>query len=92
MVPLAGCVEHAVTIWLLLVYTVPAEPSRLRAAVWRDLKKAGAVYLRDGVCVLPERDETLHALRQNRTPLAVAAWCRSYLGLSLVTTVPRGKI
>ena len=41
--------------WLLLIYTVPAQPSRKRAAVWRDVKKAGAVYLRDGVCALPER-------------------------------------
>jgi chromosome segregation ATPase len=41
--------------WLLLIYTVPAQPSRKRAAVWREVKRAGAVYLRDGVCVLPER-------------------------------------
>lgn len=40
--------------WVLLVYTVPTEPSRLRAAVWRDLKRAGALYLRDGVCALPD--------------------------------------
>jgi hypothetical protein len=45
--------------WLLLIYVVPSEPSRKRAAVWRDLKKAGAVYLRDGVAVLPQRAETL---------------------------------
>lgn len=47
--------------WLLLIYTVPAAPTRLRAAVWRDLKRAGALYLRDGVCVLPEQEVT-HAL------------------------------
>jgi hypothetical protein len=45
--------------WLLLIYTVPAQPSRKRAAVWREVKKAGAVYLRDGVCVLPERPAQL---------------------------------
>lgn len=49
--------------WLLLIYTVPSEPSRKRAHVWRELKKAGAMYLRDGVCVLPEREETLAAFR-----------------------------
>ena len=49
--------------WLLLIYTVPSEPSRKRAAVWRELKRAGAVYLRDGVCALPERDETVHRFR-----------------------------
>ena len=49
--------RDAVT-WLLLIYIVPSQPSRLRAAVWRELKKAGAVYLRDGVAVLPTREET----------------------------------
>jgi len=51
------------TAWLLLIYTVPAEPSRKRAAIWRDVKKVGAVYLRDGVCALPERPETTTAMR-----------------------------
>ena len=40
--------------WALLVYTVPATPSRKRAAVWREVKHLGALYLRDGVCVLPD--------------------------------------
>jgi hypothetical protein len=39
--------------WLLLIYTLPSQPTRKRAYVWRELKKAGAVYLRDGVAVLP---------------------------------------
>lgn len=51
------------SLWLLLIYTVPAEPSRKRAAIWRDIKKAGAVYLRDGVCVLPERHDARAAFR-----------------------------
>ena len=45
--------------WLLLIYTVPAEPTRKRAFIWRELKKVGAPYLRDGVCILPERPDTL---------------------------------
>ena len=44
--------------WLLLVYTVPAQPTRKRAFIWRLLKKLGAVYLRDGICVLPDRPGT----------------------------------
>ena len=40
--------------WALLIYTVPATPSRKRAAVWREVKRLGAIYLRDGVCVLPD--------------------------------------
>jgi hypothetical protein len=49
--------------WVLLVYTVPAEPSRKRAAIWRELKKVGAPYVRDGVCILPARPATLEAMR-----------------------------
>ncbi len=51
--------------WILLIYTVPSEPSRKRAFIWREIKKIGAIYLRDGVCALPEREETvatLHAI------------------------------
>jgi hypothetical protein len=40
--------------WTLLVYVLPAQPSRVRVAVWRDLKAAGALYIRDGVAVLPD--------------------------------------
>jgi hypothetical protein len=49
--------------WLLLIYTVPAEPSRKRAFIWREVKKVGAVYLRDGVCAVPDEPETATALR-----------------------------
>lgn len=49
--------------WLLLIYTVPNEPSRKRATIWRELKKVGAIYLRDGVAVLPMRPETIEAFR-----------------------------
>lgn len=42
------------TRWLLLIYRIPREPSRHRVAVWRKLKALGALYLQDGVAVLPE--------------------------------------
>ena len=51
------------TFWLLLIYTIPTEPSRKRAFIWRKLKEVGALYLRDGVATLPERAETLAAFR-----------------------------
>jgi DNA-binding transcriptional regulator PaaX len=40
--------------WLILIYHLPREPSRHRVAVWRRLKDLGALYLQDGVAVLPE--------------------------------------
>jgi hypothetical protein len=40
--------------WLLLTYKVPTEPASKRIAIWRRLKGMGAVYLQNGVCVLPK--------------------------------------
>lgn len=37
----------------MLVYKLPSEPSRYRAAVWRKLKAARAIYLQNGVAALP---------------------------------------
>jgi len=47
--------------WLLLTYKVPPEPASKRIAIWRRLKSMGAVYLQNGVCLLPRTDD--HARR-----------------------------
>jgi hypothetical protein len=39
--------------WLLLSYTLPREPSAPRVALWRKLKKLGAILLHDALWVLP---------------------------------------
>lgn len=49
--------------WLLLTYKVPPQPSRTRVALWRRLKALGAVYLQDGVCLLPKTDEHARQLK-----------------------------
>jgi len=41
---------------LLLVYRVPSEPSRNRVAVWRELKRNGALFLQSCICILPALD------------------------------------
>ncbi len=41
------------TSWVLLVYRIPREPTSSRAAVWRKLKRLGALLLHDAVWVLP---------------------------------------
>lgn len=68
--------------WLLLIYTVPSEPSRKRAAVWREVKKAGAIYLRDGVCALPRREETANTFQ------ALAAKVEAFGGEATLVDVP----
>ncbi len=39
--------------WLVLIYRVPSEPASRRVAIWRDLKRLGALYLQQCVCILP---------------------------------------
>ncbi len=52
--------------WLLLVYRVPSEPTRLRAAVWRRLKGLGAIYLQNSAAALPAGPSAERALRHLR--------------------------
>jgi DNA-binding transcriptional regulator PaaX len=40
--------------WLVLVVRVPADPTRHRVAVWRELRRAGAVLLGQGVWAVPD--------------------------------------
>jgi hypothetical protein len=51
--------EHAqMQKWLLMHYSLPAEPSALRVRVWRKLKRLGAIFYQDSVWVLPDRPRT----------------------------------
>lgn len=40
--------------WLVLVIRLPAEPSRHRVAVWRELRKIGTLSLGQGVWAVPD--------------------------------------
>ncbi|MEV0720768.1 Chromate resistance protein ChrB [Asanoa sp. NPDC050611] len=40
--------------WLLLVLKVPATPSRHRVAVWRELRRIGAISIGQGVWAVPD--------------------------------------
>jgi DNA-binding transcriptional regulator PaaX len=52
--------------WLLLIYRIPSEPTRLRAAVWRRLKGLGAIYLQNSAAALPASPAAERALRKLR--------------------------
>lgn len=41
-------------VWLLLLPAVPAAPSRHRVAVWRELRRAGAVSVASGAWTVPD--------------------------------------
>ena len=47
-------VSNSAVVWLVLVVRVPAEPSRHRVAVWRELRKSGAVSLAQGAWAVPD--------------------------------------
>jgi hypothetical protein len=51
--------------WPFLIYKVPVEPARPRAAMWHRLKAPGAVYLRDGGASLfgsPPAERSIRAI------------------------------
>lgn len=74
--------------WLLLVYRVPPEPTRLRAAVWRRLKSLGAVYLQNSVAALPARAESERALRKLRNEIAAMAGSATLLSCQALAGGP----
>jgi hypothetical protein len=63
-----GARNHTVR-WLVLVYKVPAEPTRLRAGVWRKLRGLGAIYLQNSVAALPVSAAAERSLRLLRNEI-----------------------
>jgi len=59
-------VESAGPGWLLLIYRVPPEPTRLRSTVWRRIKSLGAIYLQNSVAALPASPANERSLRKLR--------------------------
>src|SRR5262245_30381095 len=55
--------ENSETVaWTVLAVRLPAEPSRHRVAVWRELRRAGALPLSQGVWALPATPAFAHSL------------------------------
>jgi hypothetical protein len=46
------------TPWVLLAYRLPREPSTPRIALWRQLRRLGAVQILDGLVALPLDERT----------------------------------
>jgi hypothetical protein len=55
--------------WLVLIYRVPSEPTRLRSSVWRRLKSLGAIYLQNSAAALPASVPAERALRRLRSEI-----------------------
>ena len=50
--------------WIVCCYTVPSDTSRHRVAVWRELRRIGAVSPQQAVWVLPDRPPARRALER----------------------------
>jgi hypothetical protein len=42
--------------WILISYRIPREPSTPRIAIWRRLRRLGALHIGDGVAAVPHGD------------------------------------
>ena len=62
----AGAPEAPAPGWLLLIYRVPPEPTRLRSTVWRRIKSLGAIYLQNSAAALPAGPAAERSLRKLR--------------------------
>jgi DNA-binding transcriptional regulator PaaX len=74
--------------WLLLVYRVPSEPTRLRAAVWRRLKSLGAIYLQNSAAALPASVGAERALRKLRREILDMSGTAVLLSCSVLAGEP----
>jgi len=45
--------------WLLLAFSLPAQPAYLRVKIWRRLQSVGAISYRNSLSVLPAKESTL---------------------------------
>ena len=65
--------------WLMLIYRVPSEPTRLRAAVWRRLRNLGAVYLQNSAAAAPRTPQSERALRALRSEIVESMSGQAFL-------------
>ena len=59
--------------WLMLLMSMPAQPSTQRVYVWRKLKAAGVLYLQKSVCLLPDAPAHRETLDQIHSDIETRA-------------------
>lgn len=70
--------------WLLLAYKVPSEPSSNRIAIWRELKRLGAYYPQQAVCILPGRADIRDQVAAIRDRIVAMGGSDTYLEVPFV--------
>lgn len=78
--------------FILLIYKLPPQPTRLRIQAWRRLQSVGAIYLQDGVAVLPNRADLDENLRYIARSVVEAGGTAISLRSSGIGEVDEGEI
>ncbi|MER5175757.1 MAG: Chromate resistance protein ChrB [Candidatus Nitrosocosmicus sp.] len=50
--------------WIVVLYDVPSEPSKLKVRAWREFKKLGALYPQMSLCILPNNEENTEKIEK----------------------------
>jgi DNA-binding transcriptional regulator PaaX len=72
--------------WVVLTYRLPSEPSRHRVAVWRELRRAGAISLQQATWAVPATQGFIDAVAR-----AVEVIERAEGDAQVFDAVPRGE-
>jgi hypothetical protein len=76
---------------LLLIYRLPSDSSHARVTVWRQLKRLGALYVQQAVCVLPDRADLRESLEKVRRRLDELGGSSIFLPLTEVEDEARAQ-
>ena len=78
--------------FVLLVYRMPTKPTAGRVGVWRMLKKMGAIYLQQSVCVFPDNGKVRRELAPIRQRIEEVGGEFHFLPLRKLTTGEQEKL
>jgi hypothetical protein len=56
--------------WIVLLYRLPSSDSRARVAVWRELRRSGALHLQQSVVAVPDADAFTSVVDKLRAVIA----------------------
>ncbi len=80
------------TRFVAFIYRMPTKPTSARVAVWRQLKKMGAVYLQQSVCVFPETPSIRRELQPILKKLEFSGGSFHLLTLGRLSAEERDKL
>jgi hypothetical protein len=78
--------------WLFLAYKVPSEPSSNRILIWRELKRLGAYYPQQAVCILPGRKKIRSQIGEIRSKVRAMGGTDTYLEIPYLPEVQHNEL